>query len=688
MVAELNHYLRLVLLGWRWIVGTLVVSVVVGALWTFRQPKVFEASCAVVIDPSAPQVLSGIKDVVELGTGTYWANKEFYETQYRVIRSNDVVGRAVDRLAGTLNGPDQRAKLLQRISRSLTVTPIKDSRIATITVRDKDPKSAADFANAIADSYMDFNLELKLDGSKSASIWLGDQVVKLRQSLESSEKELYEYRAKNNLLDIDLDARQGMTNQNLSALNDRLADARTRRIELESERKIINQSMATIDAQEALPDIRQNAVVQDIKRAFIELRKTLAELQSKYGEQHPRVTSVNEQLQTLETEYRGEMKQVLESKEKAYLSVVETEHALNRYMEAEKKSAIELAKMELPYRQLLRDTETNRKLFDLVTQREKETGLTGMIRTNNVRILERAVSNPIPVRPRVVWNLLVFAASGALVGFVIAFVVDSLDRSLKDQEQTEETLGVPVLGIVPLVGEGRGQLTREVDLGVHLNPRSSAAESCRSIRTNLLFLSPETKLRCLVVTSPGPQEGKTTTAISLAITMAQSGSSVVLVDTDMRRPRVHKSFQLPNNKGISSVIVGEARLEEALQSTEVPNLTILSCGPIPPNPAELLHSSVFKGLLSALKQQFEFVIFDSPPTSAVTDPAIIGNLTDGVLLVVRANHTRKDAALFARRQLVDAKAKILGAIVNRVDLQRGSYSKYSYYYRTYSSYQA
>jgi capsular exopolysaccharide synthesis family protein len=251
---------------------------------------------------------------------------------------------------------------------------------------------------------------------------------------------------------------------------------------------------------------------------------------------------------------------------------------------------------------------------------------------------------------------------------------------------------VPVLGLVPVIGVAAkhepaqgGENLRERDLGVFLDPKSVAAECCRSIRTNILFMSPDNPIRTLVITSPSPQEGKTTTAINLAVTMAEAGGRVLLMDTDMRRPRLHRSFSVPNQVGISTVIVGKATLEEAIKRTDVPNLDVLTCGPIPPNPSELIHTERFALVLADCGRLYDRVILDSPPTSAVTDPAVLGNLADGVVLIIKAGETTREAAVHARRQLTSAKARMIGVVVNAIDFSNPAYG-YEYYYRNYYRY--
>jgi capsular exopolysaccharide synthesis family protein len=361
-------------------------------------------------------------------------------------------------------------------------------------------------------------------------------------------------------------------------------------------------------------------------------------------------------------------------------------------MEQQKNEAIELSKIEVEYKPLQRTAEQNNKMYSIISSRQKEIDITGPMKANNVRVLERAIVPGAPVRPKPVQNLLLGLLLGLGTGIGLAFAIEALDNTLKTQTDVEQFLGVPVLGLVPVIGSAgapevvqQGDNLRERDLGVFLDPKSVAAECCRSIRTNILFMSPDHPIRTLVVTSPSPQEGKTTTAINLAVTMAEAGGRVLLLDTDMRRPRLHRSFGVPNNTGISTVVVGKATLEEAIKRTDVPNLDVLTCGPVPPNPSELIHTDRFALILADCAKLYDRVILDSPPTSAVTDPAVLGNLADGVVLIIKAGETTREAAVHARRQLTAAKARMIGVVVNAIDFSNPAYG-YEYYYRNYYRY--
>lgn len=654
----------------------------------------YEASATLIIDPFAPQVLQGVKDVVELGTGTFWANREFYETQYRIILSTEMALRVAARLGMTAK---DNQTLAGRLLGQTKVNPLKDSRVVSIAVKDTDPARAALIANTFAEEYLTLNLDQKVDGARYASGWLGDQIVKLAGELKRSEAVLYEFRKDKQLLDVDLDTRQGMTTNNLQTYNVKLADVRAKRIEAESIRKQILEARTTIEGRETIPAVRNNVIVQQLRGTYVELRKLRSDLEAKYGDKHPRVVALDRQIETVGAEYRAEMDRVLSSHEIEFKALLENEKALQQLMDKEKKAAIELAQLEVEYRPLFRNAQNNIKLFDMVTQREKETNLTGLIRTNNVRILEPALPPKIAIQPRPVFNLAIALALGTLLGIAVCVGLDFADSSLRNQEEVEELLEAPVLGMVPVIGDVPNKRRnkkvepaelKDRDLAVHQHPTSSAAEACRSIRTNLLFISPDKPLRSLVVTSPGPQEGKTTTAISLAITMAQAGSRVLLVDTDLRRPRLHRSFSMPNEKGVTSLIASRnLSLPQVVRTSPVPNLDLLLCGPVPPNPAELLHTKRFTELIAECVVAYDLVIFDSPPTSAVTDPAIIGNLVDGALLVVRAGKTSRPAAMFAKRQLADAKANVVGVVINHVDVGMREYNYYySRYYREYGKY--
>jgi capsular exopolysaccharide synthesis family protein len=696
---DFRAYWRTIRKRWPFVVLAMIVGTVVAFVFTYRQPKMYEATCQVIIETMAPQVLPGSKDVVELGTGTYWANKEFYETQYRIIQSTIVGQRTAERL-GLQFDPDYAAGVgpnrdLSNVGRmlagQLAVKSLKDSRLAMITATDRKPQRAALIANTVADTYIEYNLDYKLEGARSAMSWLAEQESELKRQLEDSELKLYKFKRDRNLLAVSLDDKQSMLSQNLSSVNSKLTELHIKILEQDSKRLMIERARASIAEQQTLPEIRENHTIGGLHDSFIQLSKEYGELSSKYGAEHPRMKALSGQMASINKSYQEEIDAVLSAFQKSYQELVDNEKSLHKLMEQQRKEAIELSKLEVEYKPLQRASEQNTKMYGLIASRQKEIDITGPMRTNNVRVLERAIVPGAPVRPKPVQNLLVGLSLGLGFGIGLAFLIEALDNTLKTQADVEQFLGTPVLGLVPIIGAAgadgasAGDNVRERDLGVFIDPKSVAAECCRSIRTNILFMSPDRPLRTLVVTSPSPQEGKTTTAINLSITMAEAGGRVLVIDTDMRRPRLHKSFGVPNHVGISSVIVGKATLAEAVKRTDVPNLDVLPCGPVPPNPSELLHTERFGAVLAECAKLYDRIILDSPPTSAVTDPAVLGNLADGVLLVVKAGETTRDSAMHARRQLTTANARLIGVVVNAIDFSNPAYG-YDYYYRNYYRY--
>jgi len=313
--------------------------------------------------------------------------------------------------------------------------------------------------------------------------------------------------------------------------------------------------------------------------------------------------------------------------------------------------------------------------------------MTGLLRTNNIRMLDAALVPKYAARPNRMQNIMIGALPGLVLGIAMAFALEFLDTTVKSQDDVEHALGLPLLGILPSIPQLRlgGEVlprdnTAHRDLYVSANPKSSISECARAIRTSLMFSSPDRPFRVLLIASCGPREGKSTCAVSIGITMAQAGQRVLVIDGDLRRPRLHRTFSAPSTQGLSTLILGEATPEEAVKATGIDGLYMLPAGPVPPNPAELLQSARYSEVLRELASRYDRLIIDSPPIGVVTDALVMSAQADGVVLILRAGATPKKAALRGRRMLLDVKAHIYGAVLNDVDL--GSrVGQYYYYYR-------
>jgi len=699
---DLHAYWR-VIVRRRWLlVPFFVATVLVTTLVTLRQTRIYDATCTIIIDVNAPRVLEKeqVQDVVETGVGGFWYSKEYYETQYKVLTSRAVAQRVIDKLQlasnpGFLGLEDvkdpaefeqerQKKNPIKILGKNLKIEPVKESRVVRIRYEDPDPQLAALIANAVAEAYITENLAVKTSTTHSASDWLEQQLADLESKLAESGKALFEFKKAHDIVATSWEDRQSMVTQRLTTINDSLTRARVRKAELQARNDAIQAardatSKGSTSELETLQPVAASIEIQQLRIRVLEASAECADLKVRYGEAHPKLEACDKKLVLARQALSGEIDNVLQAAAKEYAEVTKTERNLEHLLAETKADAFNLNQYERDYLELKRTYDNNQRLYELVLKRLKDTGVSGMLQASNVRVLDRAQPNDKPVRPDVPKNLGLAVLFGLIGGIGLAFLVDSLDRTITSQEQIEERLGLTFLGIVPSIERNKDGTPQ--DLVVHTHPKSSVAECLRAVRTNLLFMSPEKPLRTIMVTSSAPQEGKTTTATSLAITMTGSGNRVLLVDADMRRPRIHRIFGLQNAAGLSSLILGEGRLADLVASTPVPNLWVLPCGPVPPNPAELLHTGSFERLLGEMAASFDRVIIDSPPVGVVADAVVMATRTDATLMVLKAGWTSREVARQAVRQLRDVKAPLFGAVLNNLNLEDQKYGQYAYYYR-------
>lgn len=352
---------------------------------------------------------------------------------------------------------------------------------------------------------------------------------------------------------------------------------------------------------------------------------------------------------------------------------------LGKSLARERKSALDYERKAIEYGVLEREVRSNKELFESVLKRVKETTLSETIKANNISIQERAKTPLIPIKPRKKLNIILACLVGAVGGIGLAFFFDYLDNSIKTPEDVEKYVQYPFLGYIPAIE------SEQKDTIVQLEPKSGVAEAYRTLRTSILFSSSDQVVtKSILVTSPGPGEGKTITASNLSITMAVGGSRVLLVDSDMRKPRVNKIFDLKNDIGLSNFLVGQAGLDEIVKETGIQNLSVISCGPRPPNPSELLTSPQMANFIREATEKFDKVIFDSPPLGVVTDANILAKIVSGVILVFQGGKTSRNIIPRIRQLLTNAQARILGVCINNLRQERSGY--YNYYYYNYQYY--
>lgn len=673
------------------------------AFYTFGQTRIYESSAVILFNPVTPTPLgTEVEASVDL-SAQYWNNREYYKTQFWIIKSQRTALAVVQELGLNTDpafiGPGRKSisaeDAAERVRAGIIVEPIRESRLAEVKYRDTNPRRAQRIVSAVVDSYVQGNLDELTEAGNQAADWLQSQVTSLKQELDQSEMALHEYKLDKNILSVSMDDQTNMLRGDMQQLNTALSQVKTRKEEVRARRAELMKVKADDPMEIPVTELLQSTMLQTLRQAYVESTRTYQSLigQGK-GEGHPEVKAALGGREATRKALLSEIANVRGALDRDLSSLDSEAAGLQKLIDGAEKQALDLNLLEIEYNRLRRAKDNNEKLFSLVTERSKETDLTKMLRLNNVRLVQRAQVPRAPILPNVPMNLGAGLFAGLILGLAAAVGREQLDRSTKSPDDLERILALPFLGLLPSMldpdaGKSRyGAKSKHrpvVDLGdgkpelvVHDHPTSGVAEAARAIRTNILFMSPDRPYKTLLVTSAGPSEGKTTVACCIAVAMAQAGRRVALLDCDMRRPRLHQVFGGSRDRGITMALLDLSRLDEAALQTVVPNLHLYATGPLPPNPAEILHSEAFARFLGLLREKYDCVVIDSPPVVPVTDAAILSTAVDGTVLVTRAFHTRKDLARRAGRAISDVGGRLVGTVLNGVDVDRNDYGYYYY----------
>ena len=692
--------------------GFLVTLVIVFALVAFatvRATPLYEAVGRVVVNRETPLDM-GTKDSPAVNDDD-WDYNVALETQVRVMRSDAVALGVVknlklqDNRAFTgdmaalktselpLNGiqldSPQQTELIGRVKSGLKVSVVPRTRILEIQYTSADPKLAAAIVNGYENAFIEQNIKTRFDSVNQTSDWLSGQLADLELKVETSQQKLVRYQKEHGILG--LDDKQNIVTSKLDEINQELTAAQADRIEKES---IYRLSQAGDPESVAKTDT--NSVVDKLREQEDALKSQYAQLDTQFGPAYPKVQEVANQLKQTQTSIQKELKRIAARAQGQYLAAVQRERLLQAALDRQKQEANQLNESAVEYSLLKRDAESNRQLYEGLLEKLKEAGVAAGLRSSNIQIVDLARVPSAPSSPRIPRNLAIGLFLGLVAGIGVAFVEETLDNTLKTPEEAQTIAMLPAVGLIPLASESdardkvRGKLglpagkqaaERQIGPISLRRPRSEAAEAFRALRTSLLLSSAGEAPKVILLTSPLPQEGKTTASVNTAVVLAQGGKRVLLVDGDMRRPSVHCVLGIVNDVGLSTALAGGVRAESAIQSTGVPNLFVIPAGPPPPDPSELLSSNLMSEFLARWRNEFDHVVIDSPPMLSVTDPVALSVHADVVLLVVRMDQTAKAALRRAREILGMVKARVLGVVVNGLDLHKSSY--YSYYYFGY-----
>jgi polysaccharide biosynthesis transport protein len=714
--SPLLHYWR-ILKKRRWtVLATLGIIFALSVIATLNTTRLYQATSKVAIFPENPNAL-GFKDAQN--SPPDYDYELTLETQAAILRSDALAMKVIEamhldqnptfagatspqaedsiRVSSMQPDPTRAAGLLGAFRGGLSVQLVPNSRLIQISYTHPDPRLATEIANALVRTFVEENFRTKYESVTQTSVWLSTELADLQMKVQTSEEKLVRYQKDHSILGVD--EKQNIVTAKLDELNRELTTAQTDRIQKES-----NYTLAKAgDPAAFVKTSREGAssMLEKLREKEAELSTQYAQATTQFGPGYPKVAELNNQLKQLRTEIATEQTRMQNDIHNEYLAALQRETLLTTAFEQQKREANQLNESAIEYSVLKRDAESNRQLYQDLLQRLKEAGVSAGLRSSNIRVVDVARTPTYPIKPDVRKNILLGFLFGLACGIGLAFVLESLDTSIRNMEEVSAISTLPALGTIPLQisknGHSRKRLktvSLEIEksespaLVTYVRPKSESAEAYRALRTSILLSSFGAPPKVILVTSALPQEGKTTISANSALVLAQRGSRVLLIDADLRRPGIDKLFGFRSRGGLSSVISGVDKIEDVIVPfARVPNLWIMPAGPIPPQPAELLGSSVMKDHITRWRNEFDHIIIDTPPCLSVTDAVLLSPEADRVILVARSGKTTKAALRRACDLLLQVNARIMGIVLNALDLRSGDAYYYTYgnlYARYYS----
>ncbi|WP_374555907.1 GumC family protein [Thermomonas sp.] len=705
---DLLAYWHILVKRRRLIIGVLAGVVALALLVTLLATPIYRASTVLQLEKEGVQVVQ-VNGIQPGGDGGW--DPEFLQTQYELIQSRALAERVANeldldeaalarlsdpgwlgRLLGLLQpkgkqdvgkgsaraavrGDAAQQQLRQAaglISAGLSVEPIRNSRLVRINFDSPSPQFSARAANAVAEGYIASGLERRFGASSYAKTYLEEQLKLTRAKLEDSERKLVQFAQQENLVNTG-EQGQSLAAQNLTQLNAALATAQDQRIRAEA-----RWQQASGGAMPA--DMIGNSNIRPLQQQKGQLQAQYQLKLQTFKPDYPEMLQLKNQIDELDRQIARETAGVRASVKAEYDAAARQERMLMGQIAALRTQALDVDGRSIQYNILKREVDTNRQLYDGLLQRYKEVGVAGDVRANNISIIDRAEVPGGRFKPSLFLNLAIGLLLGGVLGVLLAFLLEFLDDTLKTPEDIEHKLKLPVLGVIPKLGP------KDSVVAAAANPQSSFSEAYRSVRTALQFATDHGVPRTLLVTSSGPGEGKSTTALALARNLTQLGKRVLLVDADLRNPSLHKTLGMKVDVGLSNLLAGACSFTAAVQPSGDEGLQVILAGPLPPNPAELLSGSKLVSLLTIGTERYDHVIIDGPPVLGLADAPILSNAIDGTLLVVNSGKTKISAAQSALKRLLTARARIVGCLLTKYDARTAGYG-YGYGYR-YESYYA
>jgi len=713
------------------ILACFVFAVVMSAVITFSTAPLYTARATLLIERKEPQVVNIQQVLSESPDGD---DISYYESQYGVLKSRSLAaevikGKGLDKNpeftrpggdgnflaqliavlwnkplswltnlfeqsapsnsgnSGDLSGVNSR--LIDTYNGMLNIEPVKRSRLVKIAIDSPSPVLATQIANAHADAYIQQGFKLRTQASEEARKFLESKLAELRDRVEKSEKSLNDFRRDKGI--ISLDDKENIVVDRLADLNRRLTEAEADRIGFEAQARLIKSRQ-----YDSLPAVIGNGLIQSLRGQIVQLEAEHAKLSEQYLPGYPRLAQVKAQLEESRARLGQQIKNVVEGINSAYQAAAGKERELKAQMDKQKSATFALKDASVEYSILAREANTNKSLYDSVLERFKQINIMAGIPPANVSILDRAEIPRQPSKPNKRLNLMLGALLGLMGGLGLALILEHLNNTLRTPEEVERYLGLPNLVVVPdFFSLPKNASKWKIPFSARSAPLDSKlcvpskspvttnlrftliTEAYRKLRTSILYSRPGEPPKTILFTSSTAGEGKTISVANTAIMFAQLGYNCLVIDADLRRPSCHRALRVSNDRGLTDFLVGQEALANVIKPTPIANLSVLNCGAVAPNPTELIASKKMRDALDNLKERFDFVLVDSPPVMPVSDAIVLSTMVDGVVYVVRGQETPKNTVKAAISQLKnDHQAKILGVLLNRVDVRAAEYDDY------------
>ncbi|MAY43405.1 MULTISPECIES: polysaccharide biosynthesis tyrosine autokinase [unclassified Neptuniibacter] len=686
------------------IVGFAFLVTLLTILVVFSLRPVYKATATLLIEANSAQVVS-IEEVYGIDSG----NQEYYLTQFEILKSRKLAEAVMTKL-DLVNHPefneepgfsfDWRALLpvdlpgsneapseadifqgkVDQFLEKVSISPVRKTQLVKVTYESYDAKLAAKVANEIGVAYIEGNLEAKLEVTMQASSWLSERLGHLKDDLRLTQKKLQDYRDSEGI--VGEKGGLDIASKELDLVATKLVESRRDRLELEGVYKQIQKiGKRNPRRLELIPAVLQHPLVQTMKESVAQIQLKKSELAKRYGSKHPKMESVNSELNIAYRSLNQQIVSVVNGIENQYRAAVASEKSLEGSLSSTKVGMQDISRKEFKLKELQQDVDTKQALYDTFFTRLSETSATGDLKAANARIVDPAVKPLLPAKPKKKLIVVLAFVVSLMFGVVFAFLLKALDNTIKTASEIETKLGETMLGLLPLLKAKKGVAHPSYNAYIEEN-QSQFAEAVRTIRTGVVLSALDNPHKVLAVTSTVPGEGKTSTAINMAFSLGQM-EKVLLIDADMRRPSLAKALGFGlRSPGLSNLVAGTAKLEECIHHHEGSSIDVITAGLIPPNPLELLSSKRFAKALAVLEEKYDRIVIDTAPAQAVSDALVLSSTVGAMIYVVKADSTSYQQAKAGIKRLKDVNAPLIGVVLNQVNTKKAS----KYYGGDYGGY--